>query len=283
MIVHRAMTALPLIGLLAVTACGAQAQGDSAQEGDIAEVTSPLVGSFELPNGGKLDIYEVAAGDFVIGERIPANGVQATPDFGETDDAESLTTLYRRFAGTDAVPDAVVSAEARRLQHLADIIPARAARAELPVQIPHALETGGEYQAKEAPRDVAGFRLYYCRETPGAVKNFTFCWPERTGDATVSKVNAHGSYSALRAYRGSVNYSLRYNITGWETAFNVVVYEGEGYHARRVGPVRDYDVEARVRNADGDGFNLALIGTTNRADKGCYSSYDSIACVVIAP
>lgn len=270
--------------LVVLVACAAEVPADEGGN---------RVGSYPTVNGGTLDIYEPIPGDFVVGERLIDGDGELEGREGDADGAESadranetLTGLYQRLVGGE-VPPEVLRAEERRVRLEAELAlageQAPAERVEPMAQIPAIEQGSAEFEAKEVDRGVANFQIYHCRgldTTPQ--KNFNICLTERTGDATIGKNDAHGNYSAVRVYRGTLDYSVRYNLTGWETAFNVTVYEGQTYRARKVGPVRDYDIEARTRNASGDGYNLALIGTTNRGEKTCYNDFGGIACVYIS-
>jgi hypothetical protein len=147
----------------------------------------------------------------------------------------------------------------------------------------HVQQRAGSFQSKEVDHAVPWFVDCHCRGWgTWAQKDFNICLPERTGNGTVSKVDARGSYSAIYVFHGALDFSVRYRLTSWQTAFNVAVSEGFWYRARKVGPVRNYDVEARVANADGDGFNIALIGTTDNSWKHCYDDYFDLACSIVA-
>jgi len=282
---------IPLLSLGMLAGCGATdaATHGGPDDSTTGDVSLSLVGSYPEKTGGSLDVYEAGEGEFVIGERLPAkraNDADGADSMGAIGDADSLPAIYLKMVGSTAVPSEIYEAEARRVafvarasqepapvrSHSFDVTPV-AAQVEQPVT---------DFQAKEAPRDVAGFRLYHCRETSGAVKSFTYCLTERTGDGSVLQRDAHGTYTAVRPYRGQIGFKVRYNLTSWSTALDVTVNEGETYRARMVGPVRDYDISSAVYNASGDGYNHAVIGTDKELDKHCYSDFNNIGCIAIS-
>jgi hypothetical protein len=280
---------LSLLSLVSLAGCGAQddSAGESGKTSDTATNSMKKIGAYGLPTGGALDVYEASAGEFIIAERIPAGKEAANDKADSFRDSESLPAIYKHMTGSSDVPVELVQAEERRLAFEAKFDPAamstRAPSVEVRSEVPavDVVKQDG-VQLKEAPRDVAGFRLVHCRETDSVKKTFTYCLTEKTNDTDQTKNDIHGSYTAVRPYRGSITYTVRYNLTGWENAFIVTVNEGETYRARKVGPVRDYDINARVNNAAGDGWNLAVFGTDNFGDKGCYGDFTCAGCVCIS-
>jgi hypothetical protein len=269
----------PLLSLAGLAGCGAATNEASEPE----QEQMALVGSYAVPGGGSLTVYESKRmpGAFMIGQRIPAGKAPASAFEGNRAD-DSLLTVYRSVVGSDTIPEELQRAEERRLQLLANppSLPERVRTPEGSLEVPAIDEQAhSNFELKEVDRDVAGFRLYHCRNVSGAVKSFTYCNTEITGNYTAQKNDIHGAYTAVRSYRGTIHVKVQANLTGWETGRSETVYEGETLAQRMVGPVRDIDFRTIVSEAGGDGYNLALIGTNVRRDKDCYGSYDNIACV----
>jgi hypothetical protein len=272
-----------------------------ASNGPAAASDSPkatLVGSYDLPNDGRLDFYELAPGDFLIGELFR----RGAPDTGavshEAIDGESLPEIYRRHVGPN-VPQELLRAEERRLAAVAgrktQVIDEQSTdESGLSEPVPAgpgfaSYEPPGDlFQAKEVDHAVSWFQWCHCRGlgTNSSTKTFNHCYTEVTGSGTQYQEGARGYYSAVYVFHGSLTYQGLYTEAGthpgWSLAFTQPLSEGQGYRYRKVFGAISQSVAARISDGEGDGFNLSLIGTSQFSSRNCYSSFSDIACVTIA-
>jgi hypothetical protein len=269
-----------LAGALALGACATETpEADDTDEAvDSAEM--PVLARYALPGGGELEVFEPSPGDFILGQRLPADA----PAPALADTFGSLPEVYARYFPGQPLPETLRAAETRRLAFEAEsavLAPLqRASRSLRRAHVEHDAARSAR-AAAESPRNVQEFKDRHCLGTNASYVDFSYCWPESSNTATVYEDDVNGVYTAARPYRGDVTFRLRYRPWwDWETQFSRNVDQGETYRAVHSNSSRDFDVETKVYNADGNGFNMSTFGTKHDNGAGCYEDLDYAGCTV---
>jgi hypothetical protein len=239
----------------------------------------PVLASYALPGGGELEIFEPSPGDFIIGQRIPADAVAPALD----GPASTLSQLYSRHFPGRAVPVELREAELRQARFEAEsaqLEPILERLEALPL-LSGDRDEGSRARAAEAPRNVSDFKNRRCMDASSSYVSFSYCRTEKTNDGSVYEDDVNGVYTAARPYRGNITLRLRYRPRwSWETQFSRTVSQGETYHAVRSNSSRDFDIESKVGDAAGDGYHHSTFGTKSENAAGCYSDVDYAGCRV---
>lgn len=271
-----------LSGLLAAAtaACGADdaEQHDDGPAADVETLDAYLLTTMELSPTHRLEVYEVAPGDFVFGETTGPDDSEIELD---VERVESLSALYQRLMRGGPVPEEIERASLRQsvlfsaTRGLASVEPASEAR------YGRAAEFGSlPNHNKEAPREVRDWRVNECRNegekdvTTGIVTvDASVCQTERTGDSWAYVNHVHAAQSKVRSYRGTITAKFRHDFgSGWVVDKTVNVTEGNTSRYWRYHSTQRFKQQLDISNASGDGWHLSVFGSSSNHPVvlGCY-------------
>jgi hypothetical protein len=274
------------LGALAMTACGAEANSGTANDG---LQTQPL-STIRLSPTHVVEIFEVADGEFLYAEQTGADDEPIDVDVFRP---ETLSGLYERISPDHVVPEHIARAT---LRQMAAVQKSQVPGALSPISALSAAEpvaTEG-IVPKEAPRDTNLFRANECRRV-GEKSNVTSgpvtvdaasCLTERSGDGYTQISNAHAAQAVTRVYRGTLTAKFRHDFgSGWVVDRTISLGENGSWRVWRFNTSDRFTLRLDISNATDDGYHMASFGSgsTNSTVMACYDGGYHCGLRVVIP
>jgi hypothetical protein len=208
---HIAKSALVLLALSPVTACGSAPDSASSAEGApeaTATVDQKVIATLPLASGGEVKFYLDSDGATSIGANVPGDAAKK-PFTAEDFNYASLADAYRHFAPAGSVvPPAILDADARAAKAAATAT----ALKTLPLAAPPTMEgpTSGTGPTLYSDADQAWFKSMFCSQgaTVECIQAWTWAtshWQYARQVVAIGYVNPGGNTSFLRLYKWTNN------------------------------------------------------------------------------
>jgi hypothetical protein len=261
-----------LVFLLGVVGCSlesASTGADVASNEDWPEaidVEDVKLAEVTLSNGDKLGWYEVAPGVTMTGLKITAGHSPQTDYTKEDASTLSPAELFDKIVAR--VPQKVdrgaraslTAAHERTLVLAASMKGVKKSRnrgTEAESRSGSSAETGEVRETRQAAVNDSAFPWTQFKEQDacGSYWEWVVSWPHITGDSSFLRSDCHSANLGAASYRGTINYRVRVNVWSWETPVSVNLSAGHGWIWSDFDAFVDFDIEAKVTNASGDGYH----------------------------
>lgn len=236
--------------------------GPPGDRGDHRNVEN-VIGGIELANGGQVSISEVDGGPVAVSVIVTESNAGTLLE--QLKRVRDVAHLYEVLA-PEVTPPHAVKAAAERLAGLqsSDWAPEGNVVVHEVEDLANTVDTL-RIEAKEAPRDVQGFRNLCASDLVvesaiGGIyaRRSVQCHTERTGNGSLTVTGSRQGISTVRSYRGTIGLRWSWkNGNNWVIGGSSQVAEGQ-LHTRWVFGAPVNDLKFEVIDASGDGYHWQL-------------------------